>query len=81
MVCKEEKRKKEKRERERTDQTRFSSFIDLIFVPLVFPFRPFRSLKYSIGTIARREKANTYQSRIYQNIFEVFFRNKIVRSA
>jgi hypothetical protein len=51
--------KKKKRARERrkqTDQTRFSSFIDLIFVPFVFPLRTFRSLKYSIGTMAKIKK-------------------------
>jgi len=43
MFCKEKRERERKRE---LDQTRFSSFNDLVF-------DPFRSLKYSIGTMAK----------------------------
>ncbi len=46
--------KKRGRERKRElDQTRFSSFNDLVFDPWVLLPAPFRSLKYSIGTMAK----------------------------
>jgi hypothetical protein len=50
------KEKKSKIKRE-LDQTRFSSFNDLIFDTFELPPpAPFRSLKYSIGTMAKIEK-------------------------
>ncbi len=54
------KRKKERKSKAKIervlDQTRFSSLKDFIFDPFVLPPEPFRSLKYSIGTMAKRDK-------------------------
>ena len=57
MFCNEKKKIREFKRREKNkDQTRFSSFNDFIFVPVILPLDPFRSLKYSIGTMARKKK-------------------------
>jgi hypothetical protein len=50
-----EKKREAKKRKQKIDQTRFSSFNDFIFDPLELPPAPFRSLKYSIGTMAKKK--------------------------
>ncbi len=54
--ARQKKGKKKRASNKKNDQTRFSSLNDFIFVPCIFPPEPFRSLKYSIGTIAKQIK-------------------------
>jgi hypothetical protein len=65
------KKKEKKKASKKKDQTRFSSFMDLIFVPFTFPPEPFRSLKYSIGTIAKK-KIKIKMLIIKKNVVSVF---------
>ena len=49
--------RQERRRTKNKDQTRLSAFIDFILDPFMLPLEPLpRSLKYSIGTIARTER-------------------------